>query len=82
MSVKLVIKKRAYLLGEGAFDWMSVSTYSRIRGLKISQVNNWIRRGVIPSDCQLYVPELNRVLINNRVYKPKPTGRPVKSKWR
>ena len=49
-------------------DWMTVANYARKYAVDTQLVNNWIRRGVVPTNC---VVELN--LLNNiRLIKDQP----------
>ncbi len=43
-------------------DWLTPAEYAKRFGLKSTNVvSNWIRRGVIPSENILHVPELNDI---------------------
>lgn len=65
-EVKLIVENHEYSLN----DWVTVSDYSRRHNLKTSRVQNWIARGVIPSDKVMVVPQLNSLkLIKDEVYK-------------
>ncbi|MDQ6479802.1 hypothetical protein [Dyadobacter sp. LHD-138] len=64
-DVKLVVSGAEYDL----HDWMTISDYSKQHNLKVSRVQNWITRGVIPSENVLVIPQLNDVkLIKNEIY--------------
>lgn len=63
---KLTIMGKEYDLSE----WITLSDYSKKHDLSVSRVQQWVIRGVIPSDCIIVVPELNYMkLIKNRPYK-------------
>lgn len=65
-DTKLVVGKLEYSLDE----WITISDYSRRHNLKTSRVQNWITRGVIPSDKVVVVPQLNSIkLIKNEIYR-------------
>lgn len=65
-EAKLVVGKQEYSLDE----WITISNYSRRHNLKTSRVQNWITRGIIPSDKVVVVPQLNSLkLIKDEVYK-------------
>ena len=43
-------------------DWLTPAEYAKRFGLKSTNVvSNWIRRGVIPAENILHVPELNDI---------------------
>lgn len=43
-------------------DWLTPAEYAKQFGLKSTNVvSNWIRRGVIPAENILHVPELNDI---------------------
>jgi predicted Zn-dependent peptidase len=64
-DAKLVVGKQEYSLRE----WLTISEYSRRHNLKVSRVQNWIKRGVVPPDNVVVVTQLNGVkLIKNEVY--------------
>lgn len=64
-DVKLVVEGAEYDLHE----WITISEYSRLHNLKVSRVQNWISRGVVPRNKVLAVPQLNNVkLIKNEIY--------------
>lgn len=43
-------------------DWLTPVEYAKCFGLKSTNVvSNWIRRGIIPSENILHVPELNDI---------------------
>ena len=43
-------------------DWLTPAEYARRFGLKSTNVvSNWIRRGIIPPENILHVPELNDI---------------------
>ena len=64
-DVKIVVAGDEYDL----HDWVTISKYSRLHNLKVSRVQNWISRGVVPRDKVLAIPQLNNVkLIKNEVY--------------
>ncbi|MBE9464758.1 hypothetical protein ACFP1I_17965 [Dyadobacter subterraneus] len=64
-DVKIVVAGAEYDLHE----WMTISDYSRLHNLKVSRVQNWISRGVVPRDKVLAIPQLNNVkLIKNELY--------------
>ena len=64
-DAKLVVGKQEYSLNE----WLTISEYSRRHNLKVSRVQNWITRGVVPPDKVVIVAQLNGVkLIKNEVY--------------
>jgi hypothetical protein len=64
-NVKIVVEGAEYDLHE----WITISEYSRIHHLKVSRVQNWITRGVVPRSKVLAIPQLNNMkLIKNEVY--------------
>ncbi|TLV03036.1 hypothetical protein [Dyadobacter luticola] len=64
-DVKIVVAGAEYDL----HDWITISEYSRVHNLKVSRVQNWISRGVVPRDKVLAIPQLNNVkLIKNEEY--------------
>ncbi|NIJ54064.1 hypothetical protein [Dyadobacter arcticus] len=64
-DVKIVVAGAEYDL----HDWVTISDYSRLHNLKVSRVQNWISRGVVPRDKVLAIPQLNNVkLIKNEIY--------------
>lgn len=64
-DVKIVVSGAEYDL----HDWVTISDYSKQHNLKVSRVQNWINRGVVPRDKVLVVPQLNDVkLIKNEIY--------------
>ncbi|MCF0054229.1 hypothetical protein [Dyadobacter sp. CY356] len=64
-DVKIVVAGAEYDLHE----WVTISDYSRMHNLKVSRVQNWISRGVVPRDKVLAIPQLNNVkLIKNELY--------------
>ncbi|MCE6989946.1 hypothetical protein [Dyadobacter sp. CY323] len=64
-DVKIVVAGDEYDL----HDWVTISNYSRLHNLKVSRVQNWISRGVVPRDKVLAIPQLNNVkLIKNEIY--------------
>ncbi|WP_031527952.1 hypothetical protein [Dyadobacter crusticola] len=64
-DVRLVVEGAEYDLHE----WITISEYSRIHNLKVSRVQNWISRGVVPRNKVLAIPQLNNVkLIKNEIY--------------
>lgn len=65
---KLTIMDKEYDLTE----WITLTDYSKKYNLSISQVQQWIIRGVVPSDCVIVVPELNYLkLLKNKIYYTK-----------
>ena len=67
---KLVIMDKEYDLSE----WITLSDYSKINNLSIARIQNWILRGVVPTDCVIVVPELNHLkLIKNQIYETRAT---------
>ena len=43
-------------------DWITIAEYAKRFGLKSTMViTNWIKRGVIPKENILHVPELNDI---------------------
>lgn len=65
-EVKLIVENHEYSLNE----WITISDYSRRHNLKTSRVQNWITRGIIPSDKVVVVPQLNSLkLIKDEIYK-------------
>jgi len=64
-DVKIVVEGAEYDLHE----WITISEYSRIHHLKVSRVQNWISRGVVPRGKVLAIPQLNNMkLIKNEIY--------------
>lgn len=64
-DVRIVVEGAEYDLHE----WITISEYSRIHNLKVSRVQNWISRGVVPRNKVLAIPQLNNVkLIKNEIY--------------
>jgi predicted transcriptional regulator len=64
-DVRIVVEGAEYDLHE----WITISEYSRIHNLKVSRVQNWITRGVVPRNKVLAIPQLNHIkLIKNEVY--------------
>lgn len=62
---KLTIMDKEYDLAE----WITLTDYSKKYNLSISRVQQWIIRGVVPSDCVIVVPELNYLkLLKNKMY--------------
>ncbi len=50
--------------------WLTIKRYSERYNVSTHVVTNWIKRGIIPSDCVLYLPELNGLrLVKNQKYK-------------
>ena len=67
---KLVIMDKEYDLSE----WITLSDYSKSNNLSIARIQNWILRGVVPTDCVIVVPELNHLkLIKNQIYETRAT---------
>lgn len=67
---KLTIMDKEYNLSQ----WITLSDYSKSNNLSVARVQNWIIRGVVPTDCVLVVPELNHLkLIKNQSYEIRAT---------
>ncbi|GLU56158.1 hypothetical protein [Dyadobacter frigoris] len=65
---KLTIMDIEYDLSE----WITLTDYSKKYNLSISRVQQWIIRGIVPSDCVIVVPELNYLkLLKNKMYYTK-----------
>ncbi|CCH02030.1 hypothetical protein FAES_4030 [Fibrella aestuarina BUZ 2] len=51
-------------------EWLTIKRYAERYGVTTHVVTNWIRRGTIPADCVLDLPELNDLrLVKNQAYK-------------
>ena len=62
----LITRAETFLQQNGAkfplTDWITPAEYAKQFGLKSTNVvSNWIRRGVIPAENILHVPELNDI---------------------
>lgn len=65
---KLTIMDKEYDLSE----WITLTDYAKKYNLSISRVQQWIIRGVVPTDCVIVVPELNYLkLLKNKMYYTK-----------
>lgn len=61
----LHLRGRSYDLDQ----WLTVAQYAKKHDLSTNRVYNWLRRGVVPEDKRLTVPELNdTTLIFDQLY--------------
>lgn len=51
--------------------WLTISAYIKSHDLKsVNVVMNWIKRGVVPAECVVRIPELNNLcLVRDLVYE-------------
>jgi hypothetical protein len=66
-----------YSLKEVDGGWVTIARYVQLFKLKnVNVVNNWITRGVVPSQNVIEVPQLNNMkLIKVTPYSPRPYKR-------
>lgn len=51
-------------------EWLTIARYAKKYGLDSHVITNWIRRGTIPEDCVMEIPELNNIrLIKDQLYR-------------
>ena len=51
-------------------EWLTIKRYAEKYSLDTHVVTNWIRRGVIPTDCTMVLPEINDIrLVKDQPYK-------------
>lgn len=65
-SEELIARAETFLQQNGTkfplTDWLTPAEYAKKFGLKSTNVvSNWIRRGIIPAENILHVPELNDI---------------------
>lgn len=67
-DAKLLVAGEEYDLSK----WISISEYAKKYSLTISLVQNWVKRGVVPDEKVVVVPQLNNLkLIKDEVYRPR-----------
>lgn len=50
-------------------EWVTLSQYAKIHGLKMNTISNWLSRGNISVSDKIVIPQLNNlVLIQNKKY--------------
>ncbi len=63
-----ILKAHGYELDLG--DWLTIVNYSKKYGIDSHVVTNWIRRGVIPTDCVVELPVFNNIrMIRDQAYR-------------
>lgn len=65
-DAKLLVAGEEYDLS----TWITISHYAKKYSLALSLVQNWVKRGVVPNEKVVVVPQLNNLkLIKDEVYR-------------